>query len=122
MIFAVVVLAVIVGTTVAIFLRQRAVMREECRNRLRRLAAPMECCVPMEQKLAIGDPLDPAKVACYIKGNQIPRCPCGPEYDIVWKVGARPPSCPYHGALIGTDPMGSECSVKELPTTPRTVP
>jgi hypothetical protein len=75
-------------------------LRKECYSRLCQLDCPMSCCVPMVKSLAEGDPLDPKDIAEYIKGGVIPRCPCGPEYEVVWVVGGPPPRCPYHGDLL----------------------
>lgn len=97
-------IAAIVAVATPLVLRWRTVkLRNLCANQLRQIYAPMSCCVPMEFGLSVGDPLDPKAVGQYIKGASIPRCPCGPEYDIVWKVGGPRPSCPYHGNLIGTE-------------------
>jgi len=100
----IIVVAVMVALMAVVMpLRRGARLRNICENRLRQIYAPMRCCVPMANRLTDGDPLDPRQVAEFIRGGVIPRCPCGPEYEIVWKVGAAPPRCPYHGDLIGKD-------------------
>ena len=71
--------------------------RKQCRRNIIVLYEPMRCCVPMEKKLSLGAPLDVRDVLAYEKGNKLPRCPSGAEYQIQWVVGAPPPICPYHG-------------------------
>lgn len=86
------------------YLKYRKVsLRNECLNNLRQIDGPTTCCVPLANRLAVGDKMDPKVVAQYIKGNTIPRCPCGPEYEYSWIVGSPPPKCPYHGALLETN-------------------
>jgi hypothetical protein len=98
------VVVALVAVATPLLLRWRATsLRNACANQLRQIHAPMACCVPMVNGLAEGAALDPKEVVQYIKDGTIPRCPCGPEYEIVWKVGGPPPKCPYHGALIGKD-------------------
>ena len=75
-------------------------LRNRCTNQLRQLYCPMECCIPMEYGLTNGAALDPLKVAQYMKDGKIPKCPCGPEYEIIWVVGGPHPKCPYHGDLL----------------------
>lgn len=96
-------LAAVLGiVAIPIVIHARSVrMRNECLHRLRQLYAPMECCVPMEKNLSEGAPLEPKDIAPFIKGGQIPKCPCGPEYVVDWKVGGPPPKCPIHGDLLG---------------------
>lgn len=74
--------------------------RKRCENQLRQLYCPMECCMPMELGLTNGTPLDPKILVTYLKDKKIPKCPCGPEYEIIWVVGGPPPKCPYHGDLL----------------------
>jgi len=101
-ILAVAVAVILVIAAVPIATHARSVrMRNECLNRLRQLYAPMDCCVPMEKKLSVGDALDPRDIAQYLKSGKIPKCPCGPDYIVVWKVGGPPPKCPVHGNLLG---------------------
>ncbi len=88
--------------------RHEVSQRNQCMENLRQLSAPLACCVPREQNLSKGAALDPKQIAQYLKGGTIPKCPSGAEYDVVWKVGARYPRCPYHGALLGTNEMGSD--------------
>jgi hypothetical protein len=64
------------------------------------LYAPMECGVPLSKQLAQGDPIDPRDVRVYQKSDEVLRCPCGPAYVVVWKVGGPPPTCPVHGDLL----------------------
>jgi len=98
----VVLVVAVVAVAAPILLQRRAVaLRNQCANQLRQIDSPMSCCVPLANALTNGATLNPKQVAQYIKGNTIPRCPCGPKYEIVWRVGGPPPKCPYHGDLIG---------------------
>ena len=79
--------------------RKRA-QRNACLNNLRMLSLPMTCCVPLANKLAYGDKLDPAVVCTYIKGCTMPACPAGGDYIVTWVVGASNPVCSVHGDLL----------------------
>jgi hypothetical protein len=100
-------LATVLGVLTLLFLgvafrdlRQEA-QHSECINRLCQIDCPLHCCVPLSMKLKEGDRMDPKIVAQYVKGNTIPKCPCGPEYEISWIVGGPSPRCPIHGGIPG---------------------
>lgn len=93
---------ILVGSMIGFLIRRNNHLRNQCTNNLRQLYHPMHCCVPMEQGLTNGATLNPKDVAQCIKGGKIPKCPCGPEYKIIWVVGGPPPKCPYHGDLLAT--------------------
>lgn len=60
--------------------------------------------MPLELGLTNGAHLDPKILATYLKDKKIPKCPCGPEYEIIWVVGGPLPKCPYHGDLLAAIP------------------
>lgn len=97
-IFIVCLLAVI---AIPSFLKARKVaQRNGCINNLRMLTSPMMCCVPLANKLAEGDPLDPDIVCQYIKGGTMPVCPAGGTYQVTWVVGGANPKCSIHGDVF----------------------
>jgi len=97
---SVILVIILVGACSSILAWRHNNLRNRCKNNLRQLYCPMDCCVPLEKGLTNGAALDPKDVAQCIKGGKIPKCPCGPEYEIIWVAGGPPPKCPYHGDLL----------------------
>ena len=96
------VIAVIVLTVIAVpygIWHHRIGMRRACLNNLFILNEPLNCCIPMEQGLQSGQPIDPKIFASYMKGNTIPTFPSGVRYEIPFVANGHP-KCPYHGDLL----------------------
>jgi hypothetical protein len=93
---------ILIIAAIPVVMHARSVrLRNECCNRLRQLYGPMECCVPLSKQLSVGDAINPKDVLAFQKNDDVLRCPCGPEYVVVWRVGGPPPKCPIHGDLLG---------------------
>ena len=103
-IIIVIIATIIFGAVIFISHRQTE-LKQQCLFNMQQIYAPMYCCIPAELRLTNGNRLMPEQVARYMRNGQIPRCPCGPEYEIVWSVGGPPPKCPYHGNLMGKAPQ-----------------
>jgi hypothetical protein len=79
--------------------RQREKQRRLCLEHLRQVNQPLNCCIPLENKLKPGDSFDPKLIFDYLKHGVVPHCPAGAEYAIPFVAGGRP-VCPIHGDLL----------------------
>lgn len=76
-------------------------MRNACLSNLRQINQLLNCCLPMENKLKPGDPIDPRRLPDYLSRRVLPCCPSGAAYSIPYVAGGRA-VCPKHGDLLAS--------------------